>query len=196
MGYRYHLKKGLISLVGDKRILFKPTNMNTKYIGLFIVPFPLRRKLFDHFHTGISRGHMGTYKTLFRLRMRVFWSLMRENIKEGVASCAYCIAYNAWRSKQSEFYFSWPITMPFWIKYLDLWSPGNIIDDIGKQDYLMNRMCDLTQFLVSCPTSNFTAVFLVRLFMSRIFLTFGMCSVIVVDDGSTVKRYLLICARH
>ena len=43
IGYRHHLQNGLIGLVGDKLMLFKPTNMNTNYIGLLIVPLPLRR---------------------------------------------------------------------------------------------------------------------------------------------------------
>ena len=71
--------------------------------------------------------------------------------------------------------------------HLDLWSPGNITYATGKQGYLMNGVCDLTQFVVSCPTSNITAVSLAELFMSDIVLTFLMCSVVVVDDGSTFK---------
>ena len=45
---------------------------------------------------------------------------MREDIKEWVKRCAHCIAYNAWRTRLSEVYFSWPITVPFWIMHVDL----------------------------------------------------------------------------
>ena len=116
---------------------------------------------------------------------------MREDIKNWVRMCAHCIAYNAWRTRQSELYFSWPITVPFWIMHVDLWSPGTTTDDAGHKGYLMNSMCDLTQFVVSSPTTDITSVALAELFMSTVVLTFGMCSVVVVDDGSNFKNVFL-----
>ena len=187
MGYRQNLKKGLIGLVGNKLMLFKSLVMNTKYVGLIIVPISLRRTLFDHFHASPCGGHMGVYKTLYRLRMRFFWPGMRENIKGMVSRCAHCIAYNAWKTRQSELYFSWPITVPFWVLHVDLWSPGVVTSKNDKNGYLLNCMCDLTQFVVSSPTEDITAVALSELFMSSVVLTFGMCSVVVVDDGSSFK---------
>ena len=76
---------------------------------------------------------MGYYKTLFRLRLRFFWPTMREEIKEWVKRCAHCVAYDVWRSRASELNFSWPVTVPFWIMHIDLWSPGAIEDDTGKK---------------------------------------------------------------
>ena len=55
----------------------------------------------------------------------------------------------------------------------------------------MNSMCDLTQFVVSSPTTDITSVALTELFMSTVVLTFGMCSVVVVDDGSNFKNVFL-----
>ena len=191
MGYQQHLKKCLIGLVGNKLMLFKPLTMDTKYIGLIVVPQSLRRTLFDHFHVGPSGGHMGTYKTLFRLKMRFFWPNMREDIKNWVRMCDHCIAYNAWRTRQSELYFSWHITVTFWIMHVDLWSPGTTTDDAGHKGYLMNSMCDLTQFVVSSPTTDITSVALAKLFMSKVAITFGMCSVVVVDDSSNFKNVFL-----
>ena len=83
ISYRQHLRKTLIHIMGDKLVLFKPVNMQSKYITLLLVSQPLRRKFFSHYHTGPSGGHMGYYKTLFRLRLRC-WSTMREEIKEWV----------------------------------------------------------------------------------------------------------------
>ena len=51
----------------------------------------------------------------------------------------------------------------------------------------MNVICDLTQFVVSTPTYNITAENLAKLFMEEVFLNFGTCAVIVIDDGSTFK---------
>ena len=48
-------------------------------------------------------------------------------------------------------------------------------------------MCDLMHFVVSTPTKNTTAENVVELFMEEVLLNFGMCAVIVIDDGSTLK---------
>ena len=71
----------MIHIMGNKLALFKPVNVNSKYITLLIVPEPLRRKLFSHYHAGPTRGHMGECKTLFWLRLRLFWPTMRDKVK-------------------------------------------------------------------------------------------------------------------
>ena len=77
MGYQQHLKKNIIHIMGDKLVLLKPVNTQSKYISLIIVPHVLRRKLFSHYHVGPSGGHLGAYKTLFRLRLSFFWMTIR-----------------------------------------------------------------------------------------------------------------------
>ena len=51
----------------------------------------------------------------------------------------------------------------------------------------MNVMNGLAQFVVSTPTYNITAENLAKLFMEEVFLYFGSCAVIVIDNGSTFK---------
>ena len=51
----------------------------------------------------------------------------------------------------------------------------------------MNSMCNITQFLVSSPTVDISAAYLAQLFMVDVVLTSGMCSIVVVDDGSSFK---------
>ena len=192
MSYRDHLRKGRIQNLNGRLVLMKPILMNTKHVALIIVPQELRRKIFSHFHAGPSGGHMGEYKTLFRLRLRFFWPRMRANIKEWTIGCAHCQAYNIWRSRKSELYFSWPVTVPFWIMHVDLWSPGHAVANStssGKQRnaHLMNSMCDLTQFVISSVTYDITALELSQKFMSDVVLSFGMCAVLVIDEGSNFK---------
>ena len=185
--YHSFLKAGHIQTMHGKLVLFKPIQTNSKYIGLIIVPEPLRHRLFSHYHAGPSGGHMGEYKTLYRMRSRFFWPKMRNDIKTWVKGCPHCVSYNVWRDRRSELYFSWPVTTPFWIMHIDLWSPGEFINEDGKKGYLMNAVCDLTQFVVSVPTFDTTASTLSQLFMEHVLLSYGICAVVVVDDGSTFK---------
>ena len=186
--YRTLLQRGLLALVSNKIVYFKPILMNERFVTLLLVPESLRRTLFDHYHSGPSGGHMGEYKTLYRMRMRFFWPGLRTDIKSWVKFCAHCVAYNCWRSRASETNFSWPVTVPFWIMHVDLWSPGGVVtDDKGNKGYLLNAMCDITQFAITMPTYQINAATMATLFMENVVLTFGMCAVVVIDDGSPFK---------
>ena len=80
--------------------------------------------------------------------------------------------------------------------YLDLWSPGVTEDSLGLKLYLLNSMCDLTQFTISSVTNCILAETLAQLFMVDVLLTFGMCSVVVIDDGSPFKGiFVTMCTK-
>ena len=101
-GYKQHLSKGHMIIVGDMFILCQPLYMDTRYVGLIVVLDSICRYLFDHFHSVPSSSHMGTYKILFRMCMRFFRPRMREDIKTWVARCIHCVSYNVWRTRKSE----------------------------------------------------------------------------------------------
>ena len=105
---------------------------------LIIVPNLLRQKIFSHYHAGPSGGPMGEYKTLYRIQLRLFWPGLRKNIKDWVKKCAHCIAYNVWRNRRQELHLSWPVTIPFYIMHIDIWSPGNFLKDHPDGGRLLN----------------------------------------------------------
>ena len=185
--YKLPLRDGRIQIVNNKLVLFKPILANQRNIMLIIVPTPLRRKMFSHYHAGPSGGHMGEYKTLYRIRLRFFWPRLREDIKEWIRKCAHCIAYNVWRNRRQEMHFSWPVTIPFYIMHLDIWSPGNVLADHKNGGHLLNCMCDLTQFVVFCILTDTTAAALSEIFMSQVVLSFGMVAIVVVDADSRFR---------
>ena len=58
----------------------------------------------------------------------------------------------------------------------------------------MNSMCDISQFVISSPMTNINAAHLANFFMADVVLSFGMCSVVVIDDGSSFKQFFkLMC---
>ena len=97
------------------------------------------------------------------------------------------MSYNIWRNRRQELYFSWPVTIPFYMMHLDMWSPGDVLKTRKDGGHLLNCMCDLTQFIVSCLTTTTTAEALGKLFMEDVVLTFGMVAIVVVDAGSRFR---------
>ena len=82
--------------------------------------------------------------------------------------------------------FSWPISSPFAILHVDLWSPGHMTDQHGYLA-LMKTMCDMTQFVVVVPVPDETSATLASYFMQHVLLKFGMCHLVVIDDGTPFK---------
>ena len=139
---------------------------------------------------------MGEYKTLFCMKIQFHWPGMQNNIKEWIKGCPECISSSMWRNKRNKLYFSWPITAPFYIMHLDLWQPGKLTTQQYDPIYLLNCMCDLAQFVISTIITNPNSTELARLFMEQVLLSYGMCSVVVVDAESKFQAtFKDMCAK-
>ena len=79
--------------------------------------------------------------------------------------------------------------------HIDIWCPIHILEPTGNRGILINVMCNIMQFVISTPTYNITAENLTKLFMVEVFLNFGTCAVIVVNNGSTFKGNFQNCAK-
>ena len=78
------------------------------------------------------------------------------------------------------------MSSPFAILHADLWCPGDFTDYTGSH-YLLNVMCDLTQFVVVVPVPGSTSAVIAKYFMQDVLLKFGLCLLVVVDDGTPFK---------
>ena len=77
---------------------------------------------------------------------------------------------------------------------MDIWSHGATTHSNGDKVYLMNSMCDLTRFVVSSITYSIDSATLVQLFILDVVLSFGMCSVVVINDELTFKgAFIAMC---
>ena len=81
---------------------------------------------------------------------------------------------------------SWPIIMPFSIISVDIWSPGDL-SNCYEQTKLLNCMCGMTEFVVCTAITNTGAAYLARIFMEHILLKFGLCIMVVRDDGNKFR---------
>ena len=73
----------------------------------------LRRVIFSLLHVSPAAGHMGEYKTLYRIRLRLFWPRMRSNIHQWIKECPHCRLTFHWRRQGHELVFSWLVSSPF-----------------------------------------------------------------------------------
>ena len=89
--------------------------------------------------------------------------------------------------------FSWPVSSPFTIMYVELWISGHHTD-VNDYIALMNNMCHISQFVVFVPVSDESSATLASYFTQHVLLKFGICPLVVLDYGSPFKRaFIAMC---
>ena len=111
---------------------------------------------------------------------------MRKCIIEWVRSCSGCILADVKQRESTGLVYSWPVTTPFAIISVDIWKPGNTVN-INGYTCLLNSMCNMTLFVVVAPAAKTEASYIARLFMETVLLKFGLCTMVVIDEGSEFR---------
>ena len=89
--------------------------------------------------------------------------------------------------------FSWPVSSPFVILHVDLWIPSHHTNENGNMA-LMNSMCNMTQFVVVIPVLDESFATLSSYFIQHVLMKFGLCHLVVLDDGTPIKgAYIAMC---
>ena len=152
--YRPLLRDGCISFTRQRLIVTQPISPYQDSLVLIIVPTSLRREIFSAYHGSPTSGHFGTFKTLSRIRSRFIWPRCTSDIKLWVTACSHCVAVRSSRRVSSELCFSWPITAPFSILHVDLWSPGAAVST-DRYTHVLGAMCNLTGFAILAPLPQY-----------------------------------------
>ena len=70
--YRTAIARNLLEILEGSLVYYKPIATVTNYICRIVVPISLRRIIFDLMHATPVAGHMGEYKTLYRIKLTFF----------------------------------------------------------------------------------------------------------------------------
>ena len=176
--YRHAIANNLLCIINDRTVYIEPVTVSTNHICCIIVPLSLQRIIFIVLHASPVAGHMGDYKTSYRLKLRLFWPRMMTDIKDWIKQCPHCMLMYKRRRQGQEVMFSCPVSSPFAILHADLWVPGHFTDNDGDAD-LMNVMCDMTKFVVVVPVPDETSATLAEYFMQHVLLKFGICHLLI-----------------
>jgi len=68
--------------------------------------------------------------------------------------------------------------------YVDLWQSGIQMTSRDETYYVLNCMCDLTQFVISTIVTDSISSSLAKVFMEQVVLSYRMVAVIIVDVDS------------
>ena len=61
------------------------------------------------------------------------------------------------------------MTIHFYIIHMDIWSLGNVLNEHEDGGHILNCMCDLIQFIVSCIMIDTFSEALSKIFMEKLY---------------------------
>ncbi len=134
-------------------ILQEPICNSTLYMCLQLVPQKLHNTLFIPFHTNAIGGHLNTYRTLHRLRLRFYWPGMYAYMKRMCLACPGCMLSNPSCGKSSRLVYNFAIEAPFLVIQFDTYVADKHAGFEGSDAYLIGA-CGMCSFSCMDPVTN------------------------------------------
>ena len=80
--HRIDVSNNALGIVEGRIVSFEKVPTTTNQICRIVVPISLRRVIFSLLHAYSADGHIGKYKTLYRIILRFFWTRIRSDINQ------------------------------------------------------------------------------------------------------------------
>lgn len=162
-----------------------------------VIPKEGRAELLQRCHDIPTAGHVGTYKTYWRLRQRYYWPKMRIDVMRYVKSCHVCAAHKPEQRAPAGLMGTRPdIREPWRMVSLDFIGPlprsthGNI-HCLVVTDFF-------SKYVVLFPLRSANAQSLVKCVEEGIFLVYGAPQYLICDNGTPMKStaFRELCSRY
>ena len=104
--FRSAIANNNLGLVEGRLVFYETVITTANKICRIVVPVSLRHTKNSLLHASPTTGHRGEYKTLYRIKLQLFWLKLRYNINRWIKECPHCQLTFRWRRRGQEFMFS------------------------------------------------------------------------------------------
>jgi hypothetical protein len=163
-----------------------------------VVPLGLRQVVYTAYHAIPMAGHVGVYKTYWRIAARYYWPGMNADIKKAVTECGHCILGNNVSHQAQQILGALSFDEPFDVIAIDLWMPGvtfnkgSFIGDRTKvRNASLTSLCNLTGFASIGYVDSLEGESITRVLMAQIVLPNGIPKLVLLDADSLFKNDLV-----
>ena len=146
-----------------------------------VIPRQLRSKVLQEHHDSITSGHLGTKKTLGRLRSRFFWLGMRSDVKEWCRSCSVCCAKKGPQGKPQAPLQIYTAGAPMERVAVDIAGPLPVTSSGNR--YICVAMDYFTKWPEAYAIPNQEATTVARVLVDQFFTRFGVPFELHSDQG-------------
>lgn len=182
---KFCLSKGVVCLKDSQG---KPTRI--------YLPTSLVDMVFSYFHDSPIGGHLGFFKTNFKIRTYFFWPKMSSEIKKRIGACDTCATSKPARNTKIGALASLPPSRPFHTLHID--HVGKLPRSKSGNTYILVVVDTFTKFVWLCPVREATSASTIKALSSHIFQHFGFPQNIISDNATcfTSNLFRNFCFTH
>lgn len=146
------------------------------------VPKELRAQVLKENHDDPAGGHLGVYKTYYRIKQLYYWPRMKSDIAKYIRSCRTCLANKREQHAPARLMSSHPkVTQPW-----QMWSTDIVVPlPRSSSGYMFILVvCDyLSKFPLFFPLRKATAKAVTKIIEEHVLLFFGAPQYVLCDNG-------------
>lgn len=162
-----------------------------------VVPKDHRHAILKDHHDDPRSGHLGSYKTYWRLHEKYAWPKMRYDVAKYVRSCPTCAQQKPEQKPPAGLMGTRPtIERPWQMVSLDFMGPF----PRSKEGYTyLIVLCDyFSKYVLTCPVRSAKASSLIRFLEEQVFLTYGVPESLICDNGPQMrsKEFRQLCEKY
>ena len=166
-------------------VLVRKTENNCQ----LVVPDTLRRRLFDHAHSGPLAAHLGAERTLQQLQQAYFWPGMRRDVNRWYSECHHCAQSKGPpprpHGKLQKVFTGAPLD----IVAMDILSGFPVASDGSK--HLLVITDYFSKWLEAYPLADTEASTCMRVVYNNFFSRFGLARQLHSDKGANFESKLV-----
>jgi hypothetical protein len=172
-----------------------PTMLNVRQLRRRVVPKTLRHVVIIALHSTPLAGHVGLYKTFWRIAARYWWPSYYKEIRDAVRSCAHCVLTNATGHSSQQIVQALSFDVPFDVISMDVWSPGTV-PNRNQETKLLTSLDAMTGFAsIDTLRANVDSHQVACRAYAAFFIPNGLPKLVLLDAGSENKGMLVdLCA--
>lgn len=174
-----------------------PELSNTSDYWKKVVPKEKRLELLRSCHDSVTSGHLGAYKTYWKLHDSYYWPKMYADVASYVRRCKVCAAHKPEQKAPAGMMGSRPkVTRPWEMISLDFVGP--LPRSSSGHKYILVISDYFSKFVHLVPLRAATSQSLVKHVEEDIFLLYGVPRFLICDNGVQMKskEFKSLCASY
>ena len=140
------------------------------------------------FHDSLFAGHLGVFRTVFRLQSRMYWPGLRQDVRTNLASCTVCLARKSPCPRRAPM--GHVAVRRRWDQVAMDLLDMSITSAKGNRYVLVMVDC-FSRWTEACPLPDKTVLSVADAFFQNIVCRFGMPSVIHSDQGREFENKVM-----
>ena len=155
-----------------------------------IVPCALRREVLAELHAGMGGGHLGTDKTLARLKERFYWPGQFSDVRDWCSNCSTCAVRKLPIPKPHAPLTSIVVGSPMQLVPVDIVGP--FPETAAGNCYILVAADYFTRWVEAYPIHNQEATTVARKLVSEFFFRFSPPERLHSDQGRNFESAVIL----